>query len=108
MARSHASIHLRPDDKPTVSALPNVSSLALWLTDQGLGPTIMGSPAELLEVRRAIGRFLFPEQFEAPSELSAEDLRLAAELLDEPDAEDCERFVSRYGRALLRIAQACA
>lgn len=38
--------------------------------------------------------------------LTEDDIKRAEELLDDPDAEDCERFASRYGNALLRTARA--
>jgi hypothetical protein len=39
------------------------------------------------------------------SVLRAQDLERAEELLSDPDAEDCERFASWYGRSLLDIAR---
>jgi hypothetical protein len=38
--------------------------------------------------------------------VTPEDFKRAEELLRDPDAEDCERFSSRYGRELLDTAKA--
>jgi hypothetical protein len=38
--------------------------------------------------------------------VTPEDFKRAEELLRDPDAEDCERFSSWYGRELLNIARA--
>lgn len=40
--------------------------------------------------------------------MSPEDLKMAEALLVEPDAEDCERFSSRYGSQLLTSARSQA
>lgn len=37
--------------------------------------------------------------------LSEQEIKRAAEFLVDPDAEDCERFASRYGETLLDIAR---
>ena len=37
-------------------------------------------------------------------DLTPEQIRDAYDLLREPDAEDCERFTSRYGQYLLDLA----
>ena len=45
------------------------------------------------------------QKAQATAAAGAIDYARAEELLDDPDAEDCERFASRYGRDLLRRAK---
>jgi hypothetical protein len=68
MAHATAHIHLAAGDAPVVTTLENTPSVALWLTARGDGPAITGSPEQLLAIRRAIGRFLFPEEDEQPAD----------------------------------------
>lgn len=69
MASASAHIHLAATDKPVVTLLSN-GVAALWLTDQGAGPTLTGTPEALLEIRTAIGRYLFPDEFGQPEAAS--------------------------------------
>lgn len=71
MASVTASVHLDDTDKPFVETLDS-GAVVLWLTSKRRGPSLIGTAEELLEVRRAIGRFLFPDEFEAPETLQSE------------------------------------
>lgn len=60
MAEARATIHLCDGDKPEVTVLCD-NHYALFLTTHCQGPTIIGTPEQLHEIRKAIGRFLFPD-----------------------------------------------